>query len=368
VSEDRECRGDASATISFPAPELDYLPPLPQGPVPGIALIGCGGIAPYHLRAYREAGWPVRALCSRTPAHAVALRNDFFPEAEVITGVGELLQRSDIGVVDLATHPQERVPLIEAALNAGKHVLSQKPFVLDLDEGRRLVQLADDKGLHLAVNQNGRWAPHFCWIRKAVAAGLVGRVMAAHCAVHWDHNWTAGTAFDDMRHLVLADFGIHWFDMLTQLLPGHEARSVYATATHAPGQLAKPPLLAQALLTYDNAQASLVFDANTRIGALDETIVIGTEGTLRSTGPDLTHQTVTLTTAQGVATPMLDGDWFTNGFAGTMGELLCAFEQGRPPENHARHSLPGLALSFAATASADTGQAVVPNSFHFSEV
>ena len=50
--------------------------------------------------------------------------------------------------------------MIETALAAGKHVLSQKPFVLDLDDGTRLADLADESGVVLAVNQNGRWAPH----------------------------------------------------------------------------------------------------------------------------------------------------------------------------------------------------------------
>jgi predicted dehydrogenase len=44
-------------------------------------------------------------------------------------------------------------------LRAKKHVLSQKPFVLDLDTGARLADLADEMGVKFAVNQNGRWAP-----------------------------------------------------------------------------------------------------------------------------------------------------------------------------------------------------------------
>ena len=47
-------------------------------------------------------------------------------------------------------------PHSSSALEAGKHVLSQKPFVLDLDDGQELVDLADRNGLKLAVNQNGR--------------------------------------------------------------------------------------------------------------------------------------------------------------------------------------------------------------------
>ena len=45
-----------------------------------------------------------------------------------------MLERDDVEVVDIATHPAVRPPLMEAALKAGKHVLSQKPFVTDLDD------------------------------------------------------------------------------------------------------------------------------------------------------------------------------------------------------------------------------------------
>ena len=75
-------------------------------------------------------------------------------------------------MLDIATHPPDRVPLIKAALNARKHVLSQKPFVLDFDTGEKLADLADKKGVKLAVNQNGRWAPHFSYIRHAVQENL----------------------------------------------------------------------------------------------------------------------------------------------------------------------------------------------------
>ncbi|HRK35548.1 MAG TPA: gfo/Idh/MocA family oxidoreductase, partial [Candidatus Hydrogenedentes bacterium] len=77
-------------------------------------------------------------------------------------------------------------------------------------------------------------------------------------------------------------------------------------------------------------------------------------------GPDLNSQSVTITTSAGRATPVLSGDWFTNGFHGAMAELLCAIEEGRRPYHDARHNLRSLALCFAAIASADTGESVVP--------
>ena len=163
-----------------------------------------------------------------------------------------------------------------------------------------------------------------------------------------------------MRDLVLFDFGIHWFDIVSCFLREREPRRVFATRGRASGQMNKAPMLAQALIEYDDAQASITLDAATMRGARDSTVVVGTKGTLRSEGPDLNHQAVTLYTEEGVARPVLEGEWFKNGFKGTMAELLCAVEQEREPYNSGRDNLRGLALCFAAMKSAETGEAVVP--------
>ena len=136
-----------------------------------------------------------------------------FPEAFITTDYREILKRENIEVVDITPHPTDRIPIIEAAIAAGKHILSQKPFVTDLDEGERLIELADKRGVKLAVNQNGRWSPHFSYIRQAISAGLIGEVVSANFTLHWDHNWIIGTPFEEIHDLILYDFGVHWFDL-----------------------------------------------------------------------------------------------------------------------------------------------------------
>jgi len=354
--------GPRSAEIRrIPAPKLPYKPRDPNRYRPNIALIGCGGITKHHLTVYRRAGYPVVGLCDVDLSRAKKRRAEFFPEAKVYRDWRDVLRRDDVEVVDLAAHPHQRVPMIEAALEAGKHVLSQKPFVLDLGFGRRMVDLADRKGVKLAVNQNARWAPHFSYIRHAIAAGLIGEVAAAHSSVHWDHSFLEGTPFDEVKHLILYDFAIHWFDILTCFFGDREPKRVYASVARTGWQSMKPPLLAQALVEYEGAQASLVFDAHTRFGPHDRTYVTGSRGTLSSTGPDLKHQKVTLATADGQASPRLHGCWFPDGFHGTMGELLSAIEEDREPENGARQNLKSLALCFAAVASAERHRPVIPD-------
>lgn len=350
--------GERAVTVE--APHLPYRPADPEGYRPKIGLIGCGGITETHLRAYVSAGYDVVALCDRLAERAEDRRREFYPEASVSTDYRNLISREDIEVVDVATHPAERLEVIEAALRSGKHVLSQKPFVTDLDEGERLVALAKSVGRKLAVNQNGRWSPPFAYMRRAVESGLIGEVYAAHLGVHWNHDWVAGTPFDDVRHVVLYDFAVHWFDILSCFMGDRVPTRVFASVAQAEGQKSKPPLLGQALIEYEGAQATLVFDAFTPHGTWDSTIVVGAKGTLLSTGPDLGRQTVSLTTAEGIASPALEGSWFPDGFHGTMGELLRAVEEDREPENSARDNLKTLALCFAALRSAETGEPQTP--------
>jgi len=341
---------------------LEYLPSDPTAYRPAIGLIGCGAITEEHLTAYRDAGYNVLALCDIDRTAAEARREAFFPNATVTTSAEELLAMPEIEVVDIATHVAVRPPLVEAALRADKHVLSQKPFVLDLAEGNRLSALADARDRKLAVNQNGRWAPHFCFMRRAIARGVIGQVQSVQMAVHWDHNWIAGTEFDRMQHVILFDFAIHWFDILGCFLGDQIPQRVTASCTRGAGQRARPPLLAQASVEYESAQAQLFFNGNTVAGQSDTTTIVGTQGTFKSTGSDLEKQTLTLYREGEAEKIDLAGSWFPGGFHGTMGELLSAIEGGRTSEISAANNLRSLALCFAAVESAEQGRAIVPGS------
>jgi predicted dehydrogenase len=295
-------------------------------------------------------------------AKAELRRAEFYPAATVYDDFNELLADDSIEVVDITTHPPERPPIIEAALLAGKHVLSQKPFVLDLDDGERLIEIAKKKNRRLAVNQNGRWAPHFSYARQVVNSGIIGEVFGAHLSCHWDHTWVKGSEFEKIKHLILYDYAIHWFDIARCLLKGKKVKRVFASIARSPGQRLLPDLLAQALIEFEEAQATLVFDASLPTGPQERMFLSGTAGSLYSVGSGNQEQQLSVNTAAGNWTPKLMGKWFPDGFHGTMGELLCAIEEGRESTINAADNLLSLELCFAAIHSAETGQPALPGS------
>lgn len=347
---------DSSPMTKIAAPVLNYEPPMPKKYNPPIGLIGCGSVSSTHLKAYKAMGLNIVALCDLIPDRAETHRKEFYPEARTYTDYKQLLKRDDIEVVDIATHPKDREYLIPAALEAGKHVLSQKPFVMNLDKGEKFAELAAKKNRKLAINQNGRWAPHFSYLRQAVNKGLIGDVFAAHLACHWDHEWIKETHFNRVHHIVLYDYAIHWFDMIHCLMQGRTAKRVFSTLTPVGHQKSRPPLAGQSLIEFDGAQASLVFDAAVKNGSLDSGYVAGTKGTLRYDGPGLDDHTVTYYGPKGCGSPKLKGRWFPDGFKGSMGELLCAIEQKREPVNNPTDNLKGLAMCFAGVVSAESGK------------
>ena len=343
-------------------PSVDYLPPVPKSYQPNIGIIGTGGISEFHLKAYKHCGWQVAAMHNRTRSKAEARRDEFYPKAAVVDDYREILDDGTIDVLDITPHPEERIHIVREALNAGKHVLSQKPFVLDLDEGAELAALAESKGLLLAVNQNGRWAPHFSYMRNAVASGLIGRVTSVDLCLQWDQTWIAGIeSFEKINHLILYDFAVHWFDITNCFMRGQDAYRVYASAVRFDKQKFGPPALASAVIDYPEAQVRMSFNSHTQLGEEDVTTIVGTKGTLRSRGPGLNEQPkMEIFVEDGQVEVPLEGCWFESGFQGTMGELLCAIEQGREPNHSARDNLRSLALCFAALESADTGRPCVP--------
>lgn len=86
------------------------------------------------------------------------------------------IQHPDVDLVVLASPNATHAPLARLALNAGKHVVVDKPFTLDMQEARELIALAEEKQRLLSVFHNRRWDSDYLGIKQAIEQGLIGKV------------------------------------------------------------------------------------------------------------------------------------------------------------------------------------------------
>lgn len=170
----------------------------------------------------------------------------------------------------------------------------------------------------------------------------------------WPHDRVvAGNdVFSNMQDLILLDFGIHWFDLVAQIFSNTEMRSVTARVMTVPGAEIPVPTNAQAIIDFEDAQASIRFRGSSHFDEEAGFRVEGTAGVITHTGPWLGGSSITMTTETVTEHVDLEGEWFTNGMHGSMAELLRAREEGRRPANDASTVLPSLQLCYAALQSA----------------
>jgi predicted dehydrogenase len=344
-----------------PAADLRYQPSFPDGYRPGIGIVGCGGIVrSSHLPSYVRYGQRVVGVFDVRPEATRGIENEFGVEV-VCASFEELLSRPEIEIVDIATHPDVRPGLIREALAAGKHVLAQKPLAESLDVARELVEDADQRGLALAVNQNGRWAPAWRVATLLVERGAIGDVVAVSHLYDHDYGFTLGTVFDGIEHLVLYDYSIHWFDITRCWLEGKTATAVRAREYRTPNQPpeSRAPWGAWATIEYEDGSSALIRGVGCAATRRPNKPfwIHGSEGTIRGrvlgSGKVPGSERVELE-RDGVTTRFqLDGTWNSQGFAGTMGELVTAIAEGREPFNSGRHNLLSLELTLAACRSAE---------------
>jgi predicted dehydrogenase len=155
----------------------------------GVGILGCGNISGIYLRnAPLFAGLELRACASRTLASA---RRAAEPLGLPAVSVPELLARDDIDIVVNLTPPNDHAALTRAALEAGKHVYSEKPLTVSVADAKHLLALAESKGLALGCAPDTFLGGGHQLCRQVIDSGRIGRVLAgtamvlSHGMEHW---------------------------------------------------------------------------------------------------------------------------------------------------------------------------------------
>jgi len=140
-----------------------------------VGLLGYGFAGrTFHAPLIRAVnGLALSAVASGNPDRVKA----DIPDVSIYATPDTLIAAEDIDCVVIATPNATHAPLAKAALAAGKHVIIDKPFTLDMNEARELIGIADSLGLLLSVFHNRRWDSDYLSVRQAIEAGRIGRVV-----------------------------------------------------------------------------------------------------------------------------------------------------------------------------------------------
>lgn len=336
-----------------------------------IGAVGAGMImAECHLAAYKQAGFTVAAIASRTKANARQVAERWAiptvhdtPEA--------LIEDPDIDIIDLAYPPDQQPALIRKALQQQhiKGILAQKPLALSLKEAIKLRDEAKAAGKILSVNQNMRYDQSMRVLKQLIDSGALGEIVFAQIDMHAIPHWQP--FLEDYDRLTLSNMSVHHLDVLRFLL---------GQPTEITTQTRKDPRT-----TFEHTDGITVSTLRFASGALavsledvwtgprqegykdDQHInwrVDGTKGVAKGTIGWPTGAASTLTYASTEATggewvtPSWDTMWFPHAFVGVMEQLQHAIKSGEAPALSVADNVETMALIEAGYRSIAEGRTV----------
>lgn len=143
------------------------------------AIVGCGKIAYWHISAINTLKNDVRlvAVCDRDKYVAQDVAARLAPSAQIYDDFLEMLDKEKPDVVHVLTSPDSHAMLSVSALEAGAHVLVEKPMVIRAEEAAVMIDTAHRMKRKLCVNHNYLYKPSIVNARRLVASGSVGEIV-----------------------------------------------------------------------------------------------------------------------------------------------------------------------------------------------
>ncbi len=198
----------------------------------GVAVAGTGFIGPVHVEALKRLGVNVRGIMGSTPEKSKAA-SDRLALDRGYASLDEILADDDVHAVHLAVPNVLHYEMAKKVLDAGKHVMCEKPLAMNAEESAELVEIAASTGLAAGVCYNVRFYPVNLEARARIAAGDIGEVFTIKGSYvqDWllyetDYNWRV-LADQGGELRAVSDIGTHWMDLLCSVT-GLDVDAVFA--------------------------------------------------------------------------------------------------------------------------------------------
>ena len=288
--------------------------------------------------------------------------------ATATTDYRDLLAIPDIDAIVISATPETtHYPMAKESLEAGKHVLLEKPIALELEEADELIELAHSKGLLFTIGYSQRFNPKFAYVKKSITDGAIGQPVSALVSRHITRN--LGKKIGGRIKLSPAAMeATHDIDFLLWCFEPRRPVRVYCQEVHKVMQSAlNVPDCAWIVVTLDDGSvltigAGWVLPPAYPNFASTWVEMVGTEGAIMV---DDTHRDVYLTTmARGIEFPIstMPGERVGHVYAGPMEAETIHFLEcvvlGRQPLVTGEHARMVMRVYQAADRSAEEGHPV----------
>ena len=255
-----------------------------------IGLVGTGAIAHKHAQAYANIGYRVTACYNQNFDKGEAFAGQY--GARYVDSLERICADPEVDIIDLCTFPDVRLEPLRLAADAGKHVQVQKPIATNLKTAREMIEYAHAKRVHLSVVSQHRFDDSIIFLKHAIVAGRLGKILQADAYVKW---WRSEEyysrpikgSWDVEGGGALINQGIHQVDMLLHLLgPVKELYGMWQLG--ARHKIASEDVVTTMLHYANGAQG--VIQASTAFwpGYTERLEIHGTKGTAIISGDKLT--------------------------------------------------------------------------------
>ncbi|MCU6793166.1 Gfo/Idh/MocA family oxidoreductase [Paenibacillus sp. WQ 127069] len=266
----------------------------------------------------------------------------------------------------LITPPPTRHRLTRAALDAGMHVIVEKPMASNYKEGLELLAISQQYDKAVSVNQNYRWTPEMKAIRNALESGMIGKLGVVEWQFDRDGSRHRGPQSEwrkDREEPLLTELSIHHFDLMRYLLNVHP-ESVFASSFSPIWNERIGHSSASAIIKFKGGIHVNYFASSANKGK-DTTWtgnfrLVGSSGTL-----EFTEGTAYYVTEAGERQQLELPELEYEGVAYTVNEFVLAVTEGRKPVTHITDNLISFSMVGAAVESSKTGHVVRLDTGHY---
>ncbi len=347
-----------------------------------VGIIGTGNIAQQHANSYKNLeNVEITACCDLSLERATkfAEKNGI---AEVYASYDEMLQKADIDAVSVTTWNNAHMPATIAALNAGKHVLVEKPMAMNAQEGRMMKEAAERNGKLLMVGFVRRFDVKTELAKEYIDRGDLGDIyyVKTKCVRRCGNplGWFADKSLSGGGPLI--DLGVHMIDMARYLMGKPKAVSVYGVTANKIGPMedmrhhyrylahsagtgkCDVEDFATAIVRFDNGAALHVevsFSAHVAKTSELTLDIMGEKGGL-SVEPDLGYySTKNNILVDEIPRISLSSDMFSSNFAIEIAHFVDCIQNGTPCRNTPDDGIALMEILDAIYKSAETGKEVL---------